>query len=887
MPTPDPLTDPVAAKDLSPTEWVELHLGRYKKVEGNFRAYADFLVKCLAEACTKIAPKAKIESRAKSPASFAEKILRKRTRCIDPLNPEAPDPLVRLTDLCGGRVITETSAEVEAVCKFIEKAFEIDLINSEDVRERLKPTEFGYRSVHYIVIPNETKLKAAGISTPIPPQILGLKAELQVRTLLEHAWSDLGHDLLYKSDLTVPNTLKRQFAAVAAVLESADREFERLIADFGDYKASLGSHHSYKELVEQIERFEIVLKHEPAEAGIALNLGRVARAIGELQQGIAALDTDPLRGKPLVGRMLGILLTEQHWDSPRSAEFLRGRDFLQRAVAEGRPDAEVLRILAEYRANVGEPAIARELFRQAMAVDSTDPETVSRYLEFESERLGYPALQVALPMICAAIGRAHKQIEARVNLPGAWSALSILHLLEEEPFKALSALSQLIALCRNSRAEAGKAAPPCAACRALLRTRASVRRLQTLTGQIKGLTWFDRLLLISHAVILDDAEAKEWIAGLESNRLPMDGPGEPVIMLAGGCARDVDTAMRKLGPRLIEAAKDIPFTLISGGTENGITALAGDMAQAYPGHIKNVGYVPLSLYESRRNEGATARRAFLNHSTGHDFSPLEPLQAWTDLIAAGVDLERVRVLCYAPGNIARTEIVIGLGLGARVGVIEDPDLPEVRRFEDPHWTGAKGFLPLPMDVSTLRVFLTLDTTPLSDEEKRQFEPAAKMAHQNYVASATPKDPSLQPWGNLDESLKESNYHQVVFWKKILAGLKLNVRALTEEEKQHKDNLPKLLDMKEALGEELIDELARLEHGRWNVERLAYGWRYAREKDIAKRLSPYLVPWEQIPKNIQKYDVDAIVDLPKKLRAVNLQIEKAPDFAARPAGGATP
>ena len=873
MKNSNPLTDPAAAKALKNPEWVALHLPRFKRIQPSYRAYEQFLIDCLKEAAAKIAPLSKVEARAKSLASFAEKILRKRALYQDPSDPQPPDPLVRLTDLCGGRVIAETSAQVEAFCRFIKEAFDIDWANSEDVRERLKPTEFGYRSVHYIVIPSEKKLRAAGITTPIPKQILGLKAELQVRTLLEHAWSDLGHDLLYKSDLSVPNILKRQFAAVAAVLESADREFERLLAGFDDYKASLGGHHSRTELTEELVRLEIVLQYDPVNAGIALRIGRVALAIGEYRRAIKALDCAPFRDNNGTREMLGILLTELHWDAPEGAGFRRGCVLLERAVAENPSHSEALRTLAECRARGDRPAEARELFQRALAADPTDPVTVCRYLEFESDKKDHSAMQLVLPMIRAAMTRARKQIDGRVNLPNAWSALAILHLLADEPYAALSALSQLITLCRISRADAKKNSPPCACTRALQRTKYAVERLRTLATQIEGFACFERLLLIGHAAVLNDTGARQEIDRLKSKRLPVDNPDAPVVILAGGCASDIEPAVAKFRPLLVEAAKDTGFTLISGGTETGITALACDLAGGSGGRIRNVGYVPGTLCRLTRGEAATARRAFVNPSTGKDFSPLEPLQSWTDLLAAGVDPARVRLLCYAPGDIARAEIVIGLALGARVGLVENPELPRERQFDDPHWTGVPGFLPLPMDVATLHVFLTLDTAPLSKKEKRRFEPAAIMAHNDYVKSATPRDPSLQPWEKLDPALQESNYQQVVFWKKILATLGLKVRVLSEAEKKNKDTLPPPLDMEKTLGSRTLEKLARLEHGRWNVERLAYGWRYAKQKDVPKRQSPFLVPWEQVPVDIQKYDINAIIDLPTKLREAGLEIGK--------------
>ena len=66
------------------------------------------------------------------------------------------------------------------------------------------------------------------------------------------------------------------------------------------------------------------------------------------------------------------------------------------------------------------------------------------------------------------------------------------------------------------------------------------------------------------------------------------------------------------------------------------------------------------------------------------------------------------------------------------------------------------------------------------------------------------------------------------------------------------------------------ELAELEHGRWNVERLAFGWASAPERDVARKLSPYLVPWPALTKEIQGEDVAAIAGLPANLRDVGLE-----------------
>ena len=68
------------------------------------------------------------------------------------------------------------------------------------------------------------------------------------------------------------------------------------------------------------------------------------------------------------------------------------------------------------------------------------------------------------------------------------------------------------------------------------------------------------------------------------------------------------------------------------------------------------------------------------------------------------------------------------------------------------------------------------------------------------------------------------------------------------------------------GYQVLEEISRVQHAVEGAKKSLI--------DVAARLSPFLVPWEQVPKDIQKYDFDAIVALPKKLRELGLEIEKA-------------
>ena len=871
---------PARWASLTDEQWIALHVPRFKQVQPHYRAYGEFLEAVLKEICRRLVPLAIVNTRTKGVPSFAEKILRKKAQYTDPTVPLPPDPLIRMTDLCGGRVITQTAQQVEQICAFIKTAFDIDWANSEDASCRLKPTEFGYRSVHYIVMVDPAKLKAAGIQIPLPHSVLGsvcpgskkvsrLKAEIQIRTLLEHASADIGHDILYKSGMKVTDPIRRQFAALAAVLECADREFSQLLASVNDFKSNCGAWHKADEVQLEIDRLRIVLNCERGNEELAVKIGQLALAIGQQQTALDVLKPFRASRSQGVQRVRGLALTELYWDLPAGKEFQEGAELLDAACQHTHADAETLCALAECYAHRDENERASELFRKAIVLDPTEPLSFCRFLEFEIVRQGNNTMvSLTEPMIHRVTDRCRKEIQAGVNLPIAWSCLSIFQLLLGQPFAALESLTQVLTLCGKPMTVPVVTVQPCAAGRVLRRTQETVRHLHCIREKIMGFDWFERLLLLSLAVLVKDKAALAELKRLASwgTGQPHIRKDDPAVILSGGCAPAVQRAVNAFRPHLSRAVEGLSFTLLSGGTRMGISGLAGELAAHSRGRIRAFGYLPGRLPVGIHAD--ETRFNVLLKSSGTDFTPLEPLQGWTDLIAAEVDPHRVKLISFAGGNISRVEYAVALGLGARVGVVEGQAVPAERRFNDPLWQDHPRLLRLPLDDMTLRAFIEIAAAPLSAADRKRLEKAARMTHADYMRSATPRDPSLQIWEQLDDSLKLSNYHQVAYWEGALREYGLGVRKLTAKDKTHAP-----LNLNRVVGLKGILRLAKVEHGRWNVERLSFGWRYAKEKDVSRKLSPYLTPWKDVPKTIQKYDIVAARNLPKKLREANLELYK--------------
>ena len=101
---------------------------------------------------------------------------------------------------------------------------EFDVIEHTDHGQKLYRDErFGYRSDHYLV-----KINGKRTELPEYEPHRGLVAEVQVRTILQHAWAEIEHDIQYKASITTPNTIRRRFMSLAGLLEIADREFQAI-----------------------------------------------------------------------------------------------------------------------------------------------------------------------------------------------------------------------------------------------------------------------------------------------------------------------------------------------------------------------------------------------------------------------------------------------------------------------------------------------------------------------------------------------------------------------------------------------------------------------------------------------------------------------------------
>jgi ppGpp synthetase/RelA/SpoT-type nucleotidyltranferase len=154
-----------------------------------------------------------VDSRAKTVDSLVKKLLLKWGHSFD-----------SLPDKVGVRVVIRYRADVDRAIECVRASFDSDEPENKEVK--LGTDKVGYLSVHL----DHVRLRAGDPdASTYPPE--SFWAELQVRTLAQHLWSEMSHDTVYKNAelmAKLPPDVQRRVALMAGQIEIADREFDRL-----------------------------------------------------------------------------------------------------------------------------------------------------------------------------------------------------------------------------------------------------------------------------------------------------------------------------------------------------------------------------------------------------------------------------------------------------------------------------------------------------------------------------------------------------------------------------------------------------------------------------------------------------------------------------------
>lgn len=169
------------------------------------------------------------KTRIKSFQSYYKKLLRQK-----PQETSSSDSLVCLTDMMGIRIICAFLEDISVVREQIEQIFDVREVEVKGASQSFK--EFGYESVHVLVgIPESCMPENVPDDKKIPPELV---CEIQIRTILQDAWAEVEHELVYKTEFTpFDMPLRRKLASMNASLSLADIIFQEI----RDYQKKLQS----------------------------------------------------------------------------------------------------------------------------------------------------------------------------------------------------------------------------------------------------------------------------------------------------------------------------------------------------------------------------------------------------------------------------------------------------------------------------------------------------------------------------------------------------------------------------------------------------------------------------------------------------------------------
>ena len=197
------------------TVWIP-DKNQLKKQYDEYHAHFTVLLKRLEDhlrSIVKVSALPAYKTRVKSFDSYYAKLLK-----FPPADPAINFPVV--TDLIGIRI----------VCPFLQNLSEVEnvllqnFIIKEVERKGADRTfcEFGYESTHVLAdIPESFKV---GLLLP-----KNLIFEVQIRTILQDAWAEVEHELIYKFEFSPFDfPLKRKFASINASLSLADILFQEI-----------------------------------------------------------------------------------------------------------------------------------------------------------------------------------------------------------------------------------------------------------------------------------------------------------------------------------------------------------------------------------------------------------------------------------------------------------------------------------------------------------------------------------------------------------------------------------------------------------------------------------------------------------------------------------
>jgi len=169
----------------------------------------------------------------------------------------------QILDFCGLRVITYFESEARRAAAILEGLFDVVPGDVKDKAKELGRDRLGYRAIHMI-----GKISDQRAALPEWGRHRDRMFEIQVTTVLQHAWSQFEHDRSYKfGEGELPETLDRRLRLAAGLLEIADRELDQIADEVEKYRDEIAK--------------QLVASPSPGASSILLDFVSLQAFVGE------------------------------------------------------------------------------------------------------------------------------------------------------------------------------------------------------------------------------------------------------------------------------------------------------------------------------------------------------------------------------------------------------------------------------------------------------------------------------------------------------------------------------------------------------------------------------------------------------------------------------
>jgi len=298
---------------------------------------------------------ATIKYRVKSFKSYYQKLLR-----IVRENEQQSGSVV-VTDIVALRIVCPFLEEVATAEQILGELFEIYELDRKGAEFSVR--EFGYKSTHCLLRVPQDLCESFHIGGPFD-------CEVQLRTILQDAWAEVEHEIIYKNEFTpLDESAQRKLAALNASLSLSDitfqeiRNYQRtLTAELSERRAgfwralskSVGSNESA--VNGDMPALDSQLQFEPADLGVSSSL------VDDIGQGGAAVSN-------LDSELLSALKAHN------AGEHIRAKEIYTR-ILESEPQAFVRTVVLMHRGMAqfaeGSYRAALDDFSAALTLDESN-----------------------------------------------------------------------------------------------------------------------------------------------------------------------------------------------------------------------------------------------------------------------------------------------------------------------------------------------------------------------------------------------------------------------------------------------------------------------------------------------------------------------------------